>query len=187
MVKNHTSCCHHFLEAIFEQKWLRSPPPPLYLKPHCPISAKHSVALHSGTKSFLWTTAAELPVCTHPVTPDACFACILYFTVLFLNDFFFFNDRMSVRTKRRQTPRMRDNTLSEHKKTTQGWPKALTKFSCCQRTAPGTGAPSPPVSFAPLVSAHPKGGQGLGRPDGTPPPWASLGQLSAGKWWQELG
>lgn len=51
-------------------------------------------------------------------------------------------------------------------------------FSCCQRRGPGTGAPWPPGSFAPQVSAHPEGGQGLGHLGGTPPPWASLGQLS---------
>lgn len=56
-------------------------------------------------------------------------------------------------------------------------------FSCCQRRGPGTGAPWPPGSFAPQVSAHPEGGQGLGHLGGTPPPWASLGQLSTSKQW----
>lgn len=129
MVKNHTSCCHHFLEAIFEQKWLRSPPPPLYLKPHCPISAKHSVALHSGTKSFLWTTAAELPVCTHPVTPDACFACILYFTVLFLNDFFFLMTECQWEQRGDKHPEWETthwvNTKRRHKDDPKHWPSSL--------------------------------------------------------------
>lgn len=56
--------------------------------------------------------------------------------------------------------------------------RVLTMFSCCQRTGPGKGALWPPGSFAPLVSAHPTGEQGWGRPCGTRLLGASSGQLS---------
>lgn len=55
---------------------------------------------------------------------------------------------------------------------------ALTRFSCCQRRAPGRGAPGPPGSSAPPASAHPRAGRGWGRPGGTRLPGASWGRLS---------
>lgn len=53
-------------------------------------------------------------------------------------------------------------------------------FSCCQRRAPGRGAPWPPGSSAPPASAHPRAGRGWVRPGGRRLLGASLGRLSEG-------